>query len=57
MDTQMQNKRGEWVLTIPVPSYLSFGRTQCSCKRKFWGSQAYKEHYVYAHISMDELAR
>lgn len=45
-----QNKRGEWVPAIEVPLYISFGRYECRCGRRFWSEEAYKGHYAYKHI-------
>jgi len=43
-----QNKRGEWVPSIPVPFYGI--RKTCCCGRKFWTMRGYELHYALDHI-------
>lgn len=52
MSQQMQNKRGEWVPSIPLPFYGL--RKQCSCGKKFWRESRYYEHYAFWHIVAGE---
>lgn len=50
-NNQMQNKRGEWVPSIPEPFYARSHRYQCGCgKATFWTKAGYQGHYAYAHI-------
>lgn len=51
-DVQVQNKRGEWVPSIPIPLYVPplMLRKRCSCGRGFWTMDGYRGHYALAHI-------
>lgn len=63
MNTQFENKRGEWLPSIPLPYMFWFGipYTQCKCGTKFIGLhrgralQRYNEHYAYQHILSGNL--
>lgn len=49
----VQNRRGEWVLTIEEPYWLHpffLDRCQCRCGRKFWSKEGYQAHYALKHI-------
>lgn len=48
MDTQTQNRRGEWVPSIPLPWYEV--RQHCDCGRRFWTAKGYRGHYALEHI-------
>jgi hypothetical protein len=43
-----QNRRGEWVPSIPLP-FQGF-RKVCSCGAKFWTMKGYQGHYAYEHV-------
>ena len=43
-----QNRRGDWVPSIPLP-FLGFRKT-CSCGEKFWTMKSYRGHYALEHI-------
>lgn len=44
----MKTARGGWVPAIPLP-YAGL-RKRCSCGRRFWTTEGYREHYALAHI-------
>lgn len=56
-EVHQQNKRGQYVPSIPLPFYLPLS-VRCGCGKKFsylhpFGLSAverYREHYAYAHI-------
>ena len=53
-ETQVENKRGEWVPSIPLPYYEM--KKRCECGRRFWTMDGYRGHYAYAHIlGMEEV--
>jgi len=47
---QTQNKRGQWVPSIPLPLFTWPHRFRCTCKRTFWTMRGYRGHYAVAHI-------
>jgi hypothetical protein len=40
--TQTQNKRGQWVPSIPLPLFTFPHRHRCECKRTFWTMDGYR---------------
>jgi hypothetical protein len=50
---QMENKRGEWVPSIPLPLYGL--KKKCSCGASFWKEENYNAHYAYKHALLGEL--
>lgn len=49
MPNATQNRRGEWVPSIPLPMYGL--RKKCwVCGKKFWTEERYREHYALHHI-------
>jgi hypothetical protein len=55
---QMQNKRGEWVPSIPLPFYefrlTRWGAKRCNCGLYFWREKNYEAHYALVHIVLGE---
>ena len=53
---QTQNRKGEWVPSIPLPIYPSMfapfgGKVKCGqCGEKFWTTKLYRGHYALEHI-------
>lgn len=45
---KMQNKRGEWVPSIPLPFYGL--KKRCGCGATFWRESNYNAHYALEHI-------
>jgi hypothetical protein len=43
-----QNRRGEWVPSIPLP--FQGTRKVCRCGAKFWTMPGYQGHYALEHI-------
>lgn len=53
MNTQTQNKDGNWVPAIPLPYYLRklFGwKYRCDCGVVFKAEEEYRGHYALKHI-------
>lgn len=42
-----QNKRGEWVPSIPLPFFGIM--KSCHCGRRFWTLAGYRGHYALRH--------
>jgi hypothetical protein len=49
VSTQTQNKKGEWVDAIPIPSFKFIGY-QCECSMRFLRWRNYRGHYALVHI-------
>jgi hypothetical protein len=53
-EPQVQNRRGEWVPSIPLPLYTGFGTRfslcQCKCGQTFRKEVQYRGHYALVHI-------
>jgi len=49
---RFQNKKGEWVPSIPMP-YMGL-RNECSCGKKFWKMYNYEAHFALVHILRGE---
>lgn len=49
---QMQNSRGEWVPSIPLPFYGI--KHKCSCGKSFWRERNYEAHYALIHIVLGD---
>lgn len=47
METQTQNKTGEWTQAIPLP-YYGIKKT-CLCGDSFWKEKNYEAHYALEH--------
>lgn len=47
-NTSAQNRRGEWVPSIPLP-FFGF-RKRCRCGARFWTLIGYRAHYALEHI-------
>lgn len=50
-----QNRRGEWVPSIPLPLFVGIldtrlMRHRCSCGQTFWTMRGYEGHYALEHI-------
>lgn len=45
-----ENRRGQWVQSVPLPFYGRVRKTCMHCGRKFWTEDGYRGHYAYAHI-------
>jgi len=50
--TQIQNKRGEWVPAIPEPLFVGWRlrKCRCDCGETFKDKVSYQGHYALVHI-------
>jgi hypothetical protein len=48
-NTSVENRRGEWIPSIPLPWPLLAGY-RCSCGRRSWTLPGYQGHYALEHI-------
>lgn len=49
-NTQILNRRKEWIPNIPLPRYYYLFGYRCTCERFCWTLNGYQGHYALEHV-------